>query len=60
MFNLFSQGYTKGEILTGELKKTLIDILQPLVAAHQENKRKITDEILQKFMTPRDLGFTGK
>ncbi|XP_012276033.1 tryptophan--tRNA ligase, cytoplasmic [Orussus abietinus] len=51
------KGYTSGEILTGELKKELINILQPLVATHQENRSKITDDMLNAFMLPRDLGF---
>jgi len=54
-----SQGYTNGEILTGELKKELIDTLQRLVAAHQENRSKITDEDVKRFMVPRDLGFVS-
>ena len=49
------KSYTKGELLTGNLKKILIEILQKIVAAHQENRAKITDEILQQFMTPRKL-----
>lgn len=51
------KGYTSGEILTGELKKELIDVLQPLVAAHQEAKSKLTDETVRQYMVPRDLGF---
>lgn len=54
------QGYTSGEILTGELKKELIDVLQRLVAAHQEAKSKITDDTVRQFMTSRDLGFVSK
>ena len=54
------QGYTSGEILTGELKKELIEILQKVVATHQENRSKITDEILKEYMRPRDLGFMSK
>ena len=54
------QGYTSGEILTGELKKELIEILQKIIAAHQETRSKITDEIVKQYMTPRDLGFVVK
>lgn len=49
--------YTSGEILTGELKKELINVLQPLIAAHQEARSKLTDEIVKQYMIPRDLGF---
>lgn len=48
--------YTSGELLTGELKKILLDTLTPVINSHQENRAKITDEILQTFMTPRKLG----
>ncbi|XP_076762498.1 tryptophanyl-tRNA synthetase [Xylocopa sonorina] len=54
------KGYTSGEILTGELKKELIDVLQPLVAKHQEARSKLTDEIVRQYMVPRDLGFITK
>ncbi|XP_076392409.1 tryptophanyl-tRNA synthetase [Megachile rotundata] len=54
------KGYTSGEILTGELKKELINVLQPLVAAHQEARSKLTDETVKQYMVPRDLGFVTK
>ncbi|XP_033217316.1 tryptophan--tRNA ligase, cytoplasmic [Belonocnema kinseyi] len=54
------KGYTSGEILTGELKKELIDVLQKVVATHQENRSKVTDGTLQEYMRPRDLGFISK
>lgn len=53
-------GYSSGEVLTGELKKELIFVLQKLVGSHQENRSKITDEIVKEYMTPRDLGFFSK
>ncbi|KAL3313767.1 Tryptophan--tRNA ligase, cytoplasmic [Cichlidogyrus casuarinus] len=49
--------YTSGELLTGNLKKTLIDLLSKIVTDHQANRCKITDEILDKFMRPRSLNF---
>lgn len=54
------EGYSTGQILSGEIKKELIDVLQPLVARHQEARSKITDDILKGYMTPRDLGFTNR
>ncbi|CAF1089343.1 unnamed protein product, partial [Didymodactylos carnosus] len=33
-------GYSSGQILTGELKKTLIEILQKLVADHQVKRQQ--------------------
>ncbi|XP_056630009.1 tryptophan--tRNA ligase, cytoplasmic [Diorhabda sublineata] len=47
--------YSSGNLLTGELKKILIDILTPLVQEHQKKRAEVTNEILQKFMTPRKL-----
>lgn len=52
--------YTSGAMLTGELKKILIETLQPLIASHQERRAKVTDEVVDKFMTPRKLKFTNK
>jgi len=49
--------YTSGALLTGELKKILIDILQPLIAAHQERRNKVTDEVVEQFMSIRPLKF---
>ncbi|KAG8449245.1 hypothetical protein GDO86_016060 [Hymenochirus boettgeri] len=51
------QDYTSGALLTGELKKILIDTLQPMIAAHQERKKQITEETVKQFMTPRKLAF---
>uniref|UniRef100_A0A7M4EUF7 Tryptophan--tRNA ligase, cytoplasmic n=1 Tax=Crocodylus porosus TaxID=8502 RepID=A0A7M4EUF7_CROPO len=39
------QDYTSGALLTGELKKALIETLQPLIAAHQERRKQVTNEM---------------
>ncbi|XP_050438672.1 tryptophan--tRNA ligase, cytoplasmic isoform X2 [Adelges cooleyi] len=49
------KAYSSGEMLTGELKKLLIDELTKIVQEHQTNRSKITDEDLKEFMTPRKL-----
>ncbi|XP_055607098.1 tryptophan--tRNA ligase, cytoplasmic [Uranotaenia lowii] len=49
--------YIKGELLSGEIKKIAIEILQPIVAAHQERRKLVSDEILKQFMTPRKLNY---
>lgn len=49
------QDYSSGAMLTGELKKELIDVLQPLIAEHQARRKEVTDEIVREFMTPRKL-----
>lgn len=51
------EDYTSGKLLTGELKKLLIETLQPLVKEHQEKRAKVTDEVIKQFMTPRKLKF---
>lgn len=49
--------YTSGTLLTGELKKILIDTLTPIITQHQERRAKISDDVLKQFMTPRKLNF---
>lgn len=51
------QDYTSGAMLTGELKKTLIDVLQPLIAEHQARRKAVTEETVKEFMAPRQLSF---
>jgi len=43
--------------LTGYLKKELIEVLQKLVAEHQERRAKVTDEMIKEFMRPRKLKY---
>lgn len=47
--------YTKGEMLSGELKAKAVEILQPIVAEHQTNRKLITDQVLDQFMAIRPL-----
>lgn len=49
--------YSKGELLSGEIKKIAIETLQPIVADHQAKRKDVTDEILEQFMTPRALNY---
>lgn len=42
-------------MLTGELKKILIDCITEIVQKHQTNRSKITDDDVKEFMTPRKL-----
>ncbi|XP_068436276.1 tryptophan--tRNA ligase, cytoplasmic [Clinocottus analis] len=51
------QDYLSGALLTGELKKILIETLQPIITQHQERRKLITIETLKQFMTPRPLDF---
>lgn len=49
------QSYLKGELLTGELKARCIKELQTFVAAFQERKKAVTEEVVKSYMTPRPL-----
>ncbi|SPN98810.1 probable cytoplasmic tryptophanyl-tRNA synthetase [Cephalotrichum gorgonifer] len=47
--------YKSGELLTGELKKLAVELLQKNVAEFQEKRKEVTDEVLAEFMRPRKL-----
>ena len=49
------QDYSAGDLLTGDLKKILIDILTPMVTAHQAQRKNITDQLVLDYMKPRSL-----
>ncbi|CAF0868360.1 unnamed protein product [Brachionus calyciflorus] len=49
--------YSSGELLTGFLKKELIEVLQKLVADHQQRRSQVTEEVVRQFMQPRKLKF---
>ncbi|CAF0869500.1 unnamed protein product [Rotaria sp. Silwood1] len=51
------QDYSSGKLLTGELKKILIEVLQTLVGQHQERRKEITLDVVRQYMTPRQLNF---
>ena len=44
-------------MLTGELKKELVEVLKNLVGEHQERRKNVTEEMVTQFMTPRALNF---
>ncbi|XP_067627591.1 tryptophan--tRNA ligase, cytoplasmic [Eurosta solidaginis] len=50
--------YTKGELLTGELKKLAIEVVSPIVEEHQKARKALTDESLAKYFEIRPLKFT--
>eukprot|EP00299_Pterocystis_sp_00344_P013728 c6757_g1_i1.p1 GENE.c6757_g1_i1~~c6757_g1_i1.p1 ORF type:complete len:428 (-),score=114.53 c6757_g1_i1:12-1241(-) len=47
--------YRTGKITTSQVKNVLIELLQELVKTHQENRAKVTDEVVKEFMRPRAL-----
>ncbi|XP_062502294.1 tryptophan--tRNA ligase, cytoplasmic-like [Corticium candelabrum] len=51
------EDYESGRMLTGELKKVLIDVLTKLVDGHRERRKAVTDDVVRQFMTPRPLNF---
>jgi len=53
------EGYRKGGLLTGELKKMTITLLQEYVKGFQERRKDVTDEVLRQYMTPRKLEWKG-
>ncbi|KAL5009393.1 hypothetical protein ScPMuIL_014974 [Solemya velum] len=49
--------YSSGELLTGYLKKELVEILQKIVGDHQQRRKNVTDEVAYSYMKPRKLDF---
>ncbi|PRP73564.1 tryptophan--tRNA ligase, cytoplasmic [Planoprotostelium fungivorum] len=49
--------YASGKMLTGEVKKILIDLLVDMVQRHQEARAAVTEDIVTAFLTPRKLAF---
>lgn len=54
-----AESYKKGELLTGELKKMAITLLQEYVRDFQERRKEVTDDVVTQFMTPRKLEWKG-
>jgi tryptophanyl-tRNA synthetase len=54
-----ADGYRKGEVLTGEMKKHCIDMMTTYVKTFQEARSKVTDETLEEFLKPRALEWKG-
>ncbi|XP_055529433.1 tryptophan--tRNA ligase, cytoplasmic [Wyeomyia smithii] len=52
--------YSKGQLLSGELKKIAIETLQSIVSDHQNRRKDVTNEILEQFMAPRKLNYNFK
>jgi tryptophanyl-tRNA synthetase len=49
--------YSRGEMLTGEVKKELISLLQAFVAEHQRRRAEVTDALIDEFMRIRPISF---
>eukprot|EP01056_Protomagalhaensia_sp_Gyna25_P006020 Protomagalhaensia_sp_Gyna_25__6019@NODE_946_length_2366_cov_160_086377_g752_i0_p1_GENE_NODE_946_length_2366_cov_160_086377_g752_i0NODE_946_length_2366_cov_160_086377_g752_i0_p1_ORF_typecomplete_len398_score86_30tRNAsynt_1b/PF00579_25/4_9e68_NODE_946_length_2366_cov_160_086377_g752_i0551248 len=44
--------YAKGEMLTGQVKARLIEVLTDIITKHQKNRAEITDEMIAHVMNP--------
>lgn len=51
--------YKSGELMTGQMKKECITLMQAYVKKFQEARAKVTDEELKEYMTPRKLEWKG-
>lgn len=51
--------YNSGKLLTGELKSMCVDHLQKYVGAFQDRRAKVTDAVVEEFMTVRPLEWKG-
>jgi tryptophanyl-tRNA synthetase len=47
--------YRSGLLLSGELKKKAIEVIQEVVSGHQQAKKQITDEIFKSFLRIKPL-----
>ncbi len=47
--------YGKGEMLTGEVKKILIETINEYLKVFQERRKKVTDEMVKEFMEIRPI-----
>lgn len=55
-----AKGYKAGEILSSEMKKECITVVQQFVADYQERRAKVNTETLDSFMKPHKLVWGNK
>eukprot|EP00397_Hematodinium_sp_SG-2012_P014841 GEMP01015101.1.p1 GENE.GEMP01015101.1~~GEMP01015101.1.p1 ORF type:complete len:581 (+),score=126.03 GEMP01015101.1:184-1926(+) len=51
-FRRIGEQYGSGQLLTGEVKKILSDLLADIVTKHKEAREKVSDETVRHFMDP--------
>jgi len=49
--------YSRGELMTGQVKGILIELLSNMVEEHQKRRAGVTDEVVKSFMDVRPLDF---
>jgi tryptophanyl-tRNA synthetase len=54
---LIRKDYASGAMLTGEVKKELIGILQGMVKEHQDKRVLVTPQVIQQYISVRPLEF---
>ena len=54
------KAYSSGEMLTGEIKKRLADVLAEIVKEHQAARAEVTDEVVHRFMDPERPELRGR
>jgi len=42
--------YSNGQLLTGQLKKVTIEVLQKLISEHQKRRAEVSDDLVRTFM----------
>lgn len=52
--------YAAGEMLTGEVKGRLVQVLQEIVGEHQKARASVTDEVVERYMANRPLAVGKK
>lgn len=52
-----AEEYRSGRMLTGELKNIVIKVITDMVVLHQEEKSKVTDEMVEQFYTMDNIEF---
>ena len=55
----FAEDYRKGDMLTGDMKRECITMMTAYVKKFQDAREKVTDEILDEFLRPRQLEWKG-
>lgn len=55
-----ADSYRKGDLLSSEMKKECIEVIQKVVGEYQERRAKVTDEVAKEFMTPHKLSLYSK
>jgi len=58
--NRIKEQYGSGKMLTGEVKKILIETLNTLIENHKRARDAVTDDTVRQFMKVRELKFTNK